>query len=326
MTLPAARTAPLSWISKQFSLPPQREGFQTSEKWKRKMMNKRNLLLSLLLLFVLAVSPACAEVYLQEPPADWADKELLTWTIFDVGQGDCMLLTCGEESMMVDGGVGSYRDKLAAALDARGLRHMRYILNTHFHGDHVDGLYHLFKNGFTADEYLQPHDEQELARSEEGTRALKAAADAGVPMRRIGQGDTISLGNANIDVYRCLEVNNDNARSLVLKVTFGESTILLTADITGKAQHWYVENMPESMLSADLMKLPHHSITPTVPELLNAVNPSAAVATTGKKIVSGKSSAQLTSRKLPHFYSGDGTVYAVTDGTDWYMYQTKYKF
>ena len=288
-------------------------------------MNKRNLLIALLLC-LFAVSSACAEVYMQEPPASWADKELLTWTVFDVGQGDCMLLTCGEESMMVDGGVGRYREQLAGALDARGLRHMRYILNTHFHGDHVDGLYHLFKNGFTADEYLQPHDEKELSRSEEGTRALQAATEAGVPMRRIDQGDTIMLGNAKIDVYRCMEVKNDNARSLVLKVHFGESTLLLTADITGKAQHWYVENMPEGVLSADLMKLPHHAITPTVPDLLNAVDPDAVVATTGKKIISGKASAQLTSRKLPHFYSGDGTVYAVTDGIDWYMYQTKYEF
>jgi len=282
--------------------------------------------LALLLLLLLAVSPVCAEVFLEEPPAEWADKDLLTWTVFDVGQGDCMLLTCGGESMMVDGGVGSYRDKLANALDARGLRHMRYILNTHFHGDHVDGLYHLFKNGFTADEYLQPHTEEELARSEEGTRALKAALDAGVPMRRIDQGDTITLGGANIDVYRIMEIKNDNARSLVLKVTFGESTILLTADITGKVQHLYVEQMPEGVLSADLIKMPHHAITPTVPEFLNAVNPSAAIATTGKKIISGKAAAQLTSRKLPHFYSGDGTVYAVTDGKDWYIYQTKYKF
>lgn len=288
-------------------------------------MNKRKLFFCLLLC-LFAAGTAFAEVYLQEPPESWADKDLLTWTVFDVGQGDCMLLTCGGESMMVDGGVGRYRESLAAALDARGLRHMRYILNTHFHGDHVDGLYHLFKNGFTADEYLQPHTEEELAKSEEGLRAAQAAQEASVPMRRIDQGDTIELGGAHIDVYRCTELKNDNARSLVLKVTFGGSTILLCADITGRAQHYYVENMPEGALSADLIKMPHHAITPAVPDFLNMVNPSAAIATTGKKIISGKASAQLTSRKLPHFYSGDGTVYAVTDGADWYIYQTKYQF
>ena len=79
-------------------------------------------------------------------------------------------------------------------------------------------------------------------------------------------------------------------------------------------------------LKADLIKLPHHAITTTVPAFLDAVAPEAAVATNRQKDLDGKSINQLKSRDLPTFFYGDGTVYAVTDGTDWYLWQTEGTF
>ena len=63
-----------------------------------------------------------------------------------------------------------------------------------------------------------------------------------------------------------------------------------------------------------------------MPAFLDAVAPEAAVATNRQKDLDGKSINQLKSRDLPTFFSGDGTVYAVTDGTDWYLWQTEGAF
>lgn len=253
-------------------------------------------------------------------------EHTLQWTIFDVNEGDAMLLTCEGESMMVDGGPNPFREDLQQALDERGLRHMKYFLNTHYHDDHIDGLYQLLLNGFTADAYLHSYNDWAIRNSELGERTVKAAQKANVPVERILEGDTLSLGGATIQVHQCTEFTNTNARALMLKVTYGESSILLCSDIIGQVQHYFLENLPAQELKADLIKLPHHAITPTVPAFLDAVAPEAAVATNREKDLDGKSINQLKSRDLPTFFSGDGTVYAVTDGTDWYLWQTEGTF
>ena len=39
--------------------------------------------------------PAAAQVYEQEMPADWQEKDILRITAFAVGEGDALLLQCG---------------------------------------------------------------------------------------------------------------------------------------------------------------------------------------------------------------------------------------
>ena len=289
-----------------------------------------NRLICLLCATLMLLSPlcaACAEVFFAEPPADWAERDVLKWTVFDVDEGDAMLLECGGESMLVDGGPNPFREKLRDALDARGLRHsMKYIFTTHWHDDHIDGIYRLFQYGFTAGEYLHSYNDWAIRNEELLSRAVKAAQKNNVPMRRVQHNDTLTLGGANLRILQCTDINGTNARSLVLKVMFGETSLLLCADITGKTQRYFLENLIPETLDSDVIKLPHHAITPAVPEFLDTVSPLAAVATNIKKEIDSKSIAQLDTRPLPTLFSGDGTVYAVTDGVDWYMYQTLGEF
>lgn len=99
--------------------------------------------------------------------------------------------------MMVDGGPNPFREDLQQALDERGLRHMKYFLNTHYHDDHIDGLYQLLLNGFTADAYLHSYNDWAIRNSELGERTVKAAQKANVPVERILEGDTLSLGGSH---------------------------------------------------------------------------------------------------------------------------------
>ena len=280
-----------------------------------------------LLLLVFGCAAAQAEIFVGEPPADWQEKELLKWTIFDVNEGDAMLLECGGESMMVDGGPNPFREKLRDALDARGLRSgLKYMLNTHYHDDHIDGLYRLLEYGFKPGELLHQYNDWAIRNNELGRRTVAEAQKNGVPVRRVLGGNTLTLGDAKLELFHCTEISGTNARSLVTKVTFKDTSILLCADIIGKTQHYFLENLPEGALKADIIKMPHHAITPAVPAFLDAVAPQAAVVTNVYEEIDSKSTTQLKGRGWSAFYAGDGTVYAVTDGTDWYMYQTLGEF
>lgn len=293
-------------------------------------MTKQLMRIAALFLAVMSVclcGAARADVFFAEPPQEWEGKELLRWTIFDVDQGDSMLLECGEESMLVDGGPNRFREKLRDALDARGLRSgMKYVLNTHYHDDHIAGITRLFEYGFTAGEFLQPYGDVSANRDERMRNTIRLAQKNGIPVRRVGHGDSLTLGGAQINIFRCLGAPGENANSLVLKVTFGQSSILLCADITGKAQRYFYENLAAEQLHADLIKAPHHAINRMDSDFLHAVSPEAVVITSLPEIMYRQSIYQLEEEGLPAVYSGSGTVYAVTDGTDWYIYQTLGQF
>jgi len=227
---------------------------------------------------------------------------------------------------MVDGGPRPFREQLRDALDARGLRHLNYIFCTHYHDDHIDGLYRLLEYGFKPGEFLHQYNDWAIRNDKLGKRTVDEANQNGVPVRRVLGGDRLTLGEAQLELFHCTEISGTNARSLVAKVTFKDASILLCADITGKTQRYFLDTLPEGALKADIIKMPHHAITPAVPEFLDAVAPEAAVATNIYKEIDSKSTTQMEGRGWPTFYAGDGTVYAVTDGTDWYMYQTLGEF
>ena len=52
---------------------------------------------------------------------------------------DLVALYAGCEE--VDGGSAPFREDLKTALEERGITHFKYLLNTHFHEDHISGLY-----------------------------------------------------------------------------------------------------------------------------------------------------------------------------------------
>ena len=281
-------------------------------------------------LCALALCPpgqAVAQVHFgEQPPAQWEGADVLEWTIFDVNEGDAMLLSCGGESMLVDGGPAPFREALRDALDALGLRHLTRFFNTHAHDDHIDGLYYLLTYGFTADEYVHAYSPSAIEANELCKRTYEAAKKNDVPVRRVGDGDALALGGARLQVIQWTGIKNANARSLALKVTFGESTALLCADITGETQHALADNASEGLLCADIIKLPHHAITAAVPEFLDAVSPEAAVITNCESRAGDGAKKQLCSRGIPALFSGAGRVSAVTDGTDWYVWQEKGTF
>ena len=265
---------------------------------------------------------AYAEVFFDRPPTDnWYKSPLLRLTVFDTAQSDCMLLECGGESMMIDGGTASFRENLKLAAEEKGIRRFRYLLNTHFHEDHISGLYWLMKYGFEADAYLHPyHDRFATEISFRHREAVDAAGRAGIPIRQIFHGDELILGEAVLTLIRHDDGDTTNARSVVTRVDFGDASILLTADIIGRTQTWMVNNLPEGMLDVDILKAPHHGITPMVDKFVDETSPDVVFMTNDPDRVSD-GRMQMEKRGIPLFFTGEGRTVFETDGENWYVYQ-----
>lgn len=276
-------------------------------------------LLALLLLLCLPAS-AAAEIFIgQEPPAEWAGIETLRVTLLQTGRSDAILVECGGEAMLIDGGDASWAAAVQHDLEKRGLTDFRYFLNTHPHNDHMAGLLWLLKQGYRPGRFMSPF----AADWSDGSyhdEAVRLVWDAGIVYRLVRSGDVFPLGGARVTVYRTTEYTGVNDRSAIELIAFGDSRILLCADLTGNAQKSLLKLLEDGALKAEIVKAPHHGINAMVPEFLAKVDPSLILCTSA-----GADTPDLTrqaaARGLPLMHSGDGEIVLVTNGTDWYVVQ-----
>lgn len=279
-------------------------------------MKKRLLVLILLAVLLSACVPSLAPPAEREP-LEPADGEGLSILFLDVGQADSMLLQCGGEAMLVDGGNVGDSNTVAAVLSKQeGLDRLDYIVCTHAHEDHgggIPGALHTLPAGHL----LAPVDECD---SRYFQNMKKAAAEQGLEIEIPTPGDTFSIGSAEVEVLGPLkEYSETNNTSLVLMVTYGETRFLLTGDMEAEAEKDLVESGRD--LDADLLKVGHHGSGGSSSYVfLRAVTPEYAVIQCGADNDYGHPHEETLSRLRDagaKVYRNDlqGDIWAYSDGT-----------
>lgn len=129
-------------------------------------------------------------------------------------------------------------------------------------------------------------------------------------------------GGAGIDV---LYPDHDpsrmetNSASIVLRVAYGQTCVLLTGDLPSSIEEYLVRTDPLS-LDCDVLKLGHHgSRTSSSPSFLAAVSPSVAVISSGKGNTYGHPHKEvldrLTQLGIPFVRTDEkGTIIVESDG------------
>ena len=208
---------------------------------------------------------------------------------------------------------------MEALLAEQGLERLDMMLNTHGDADHIDGAVRLLRDGYGVSVFLSPYRPDAAPSTYDPLFPLLEEASAAFVT--VGHGDILALGDARVFVYRDDDqTHGANARSLVLKVKYGERVLLLMADASGVGQRRLLEMLEPEDLRADVFKVAHHGITPSVPNFLNVVRPLAAVVTNGRDYVA-ETVRQLEYRAIDDYYTAEGTVYMATDGASWWICQ-----
>lgn len=268
---------------------------------------------------------ARADVHInEEVPADWHERNILRLTQFKIGANDGMLLEVGGKTMLIDGGTKGFHDEIMGALTARGITRLDCIFNTHPHDDHIDSQYRMIKNdGLTTDLFLSafPQDYRDANQR----KMVLLLEEKGIAFQRVADGDTMTFGGAEITFIQA-PVGDLNARSCMMNVRFGEeSSMLLTADVSGQVQHYFVAEVAPELLDVDVLKMPHHGLVHMVPDFVEKVSPQF-VFITNKRSATPNTNAQMEKRQIAYLHSALGTIVMETDGIDWYIFQEKMKF
>lgn len=219
-------------------------------------------------------------------------RENLYVTFLSVGQGESTLVKFpGGKTMLIDGG-GFYKDSFDVGrmvirpyLLSQGIKKIDYMLMTHPHPDHMSGLMHILKE-FELGEVWTSNDP---ATTEKHRAFIKLIRERNIAQRIVsGKHPDIEIGgvivnflmpNDNISAKGSSnsEVNN---RSVVIKMSYGSSSILLAADMEAGAENRLL--LSGRNIKADVIKVGHHgSMTSSTAEFIKAVSPGYAVFTVG---------------------------------------------
>jgi competence protein ComEC len=244
----------------------------------------------------------------------------------DVGQGDSALVTMPDgTTLLVDGG-----GKIAEATRSigetvvseylwwRGLAEVDYVLVTHADADHIDGLNDVLKN-FAVRRALiarEPAGDPEFSKFSETLKQTNTAAEI------LQAGDVIHFGAAEVSVLWPPaggdgSTNND---SIVLRVKFGERSILLTGDIEKQAEKALLGSQQD--LRADVVKVPHHgSKTSSTEDFVRATAPQFAVISVGRHSMFGHPHKDVVQRWQANgatvLTTGEcGTITVTTNGKE----------
>lgn len=214
-------------------------------------------------------------------------------TAIDVGQGDSLLLVFPSGKIMVvdAGGIPTFNRKRKPGIDigedvvsnylwTRSIRRIDVVAMTHAHEDHMAGMPAVIRN-------FRPKELWVGATPESSEwRAVRDAAERyGVTIRPMQGQRSFAYEGTTLevlapDVYYTPAETPKNNDSLVLRVSYGETSFLLTGDMEKQIERQLVAM---GMLhKTTVLKVGHHgSRTSSIPEFLDVVHPAFGIISDG---------------------------------------------
>ncbi len=239
----------------------------------------------------------------------------LTVTLLDVGQGESihLLYPDGREAMVDTGGQRSWhgqvdRDSVGRRLVSRYLwqrrsRGLAYVLFSHPHSDHIQGLEFLVRAFPISRLYFH-----QWHRSYHGP-----------PARRLRRSDRFWLAGVEHRVIHPPgnRYHDINDASLVLRISYGAFSLLLTGDIEARAEQSL------ELQSVLALKVAHHGAAGSSSEkFLRRVRPTAALISAGRHNPFGHPSIATIRRLgrlgIPAYSTAQhGSLRLQSDGLRW---------
>ena len=246
----------------------------------------------------------------------------------DVGHGDAILIKGPEnQNVLVDIGNLSAGYRVRNYLKVQNVSSLSAVIITHMHPDHVGGVFVVLPDMNVAKVY---DNGAEFPKSELWKEYMKLVNELGLRLESLRAGQRIHFGDL---ICRVLSPSNAlsgnmNADSIVMRMSYGEISLLMMGDATEEVERELVKNR-EIELESQILKVGHHGgADATSLDFLHRVNPAIAVVSVERDSAFGHPAQEVIDRlKLGRtcLYRTDldGTVVLGTDGKNLWGFQNE---
>lgn len=238
----------------------------------------------------------------------------------DVGQGDCSLIICDGEAMLIDAGDNDKGTKVQKYLKDQGISKLKYVIGTHPDADHIGGLDVVIYK-FSCDNILMP---EASSDTKSYLDVLSAIKSKGYKVTTVGQGDTFNLGSASFEILSPIKgypYAEDNNNSIVLRLDYYNNSFLFMGDAEYQPQQVMIYD-DDINVKADLIKVAHHGANNGYMKgFYDEVAPKYAIISCGKGNKYGHPHSKVLNdfknRGVNVFRTDEqGTIIAVSDGNN----------
>lgn len=197
----------------------------------------------------------------------------------DVGQGASQLLISPSgRTMLIDAGNNDKEEEMLHYLQAYGVSRLDLVIGTHPDADHIGGLDRVIDRLDIGEIYMP--------KIQSNTKTFESLLNSirrkGLKVKTAKAGRELAW-DEQVQVKMLApvaETDDNNNMSVVMKVTYGKTSFLLTGDAEAESERAMLES--GANLSADVLLVGHHgSKSSTTARFLNAVKPKYAVIQVG---------------------------------------------
>lgn len=205
------------------------------------------------------------------------EESFLEIHFLDVGQGDCILIICDGEEMIIDAGdegtnaeIIDYILKQDKAIIPGNIK---YLCLTHNDADHIGSADNIISELAVGEVWLSDFENDTYSYKSFKEQADTVAGGAYQPM----VGSTYKLGSATITILAPRLTHEDiNNNSIVLRIDYNGVSALFTGDASSEEELEMLESGYD--LDCDILKVGHHgSNSSSSEEFIGAVSPTYAV-------------------------------------------------
>lgn len=210
-------------------------------------------------------------------------------SFLDVGHGNCTVVESsnGDIILIDGGGTGSEKFNVGEMIIApylweKRVKKVKHIIISHSDSDHYNGIRFVLRHFSPDTLWVNSNGKNDKEFQELLNEAKRYNVKIRIPEigETIFSHDTLRIENI-AGLHLKEDGGKDNNKSLVIKVSYGEVSFLLTGDIEKIAEQELIRH--RSNLQADILLAPHHgSSTSSSNSFLDKVSPDYIVISAGK--------------------------------------------
>lgn len=201
-----------------------------------------------------------------------------SFTVLDVGQGQCLVSRVGDDVTLIDcGGRADESGETAARyLLARGVYRVDRLVLTHFDADHCNGVRQLLRRVRVGMLYVPETQEGGALRAQ----LLLAAMDCGTQVCTVREDLTLPVLGGSVTIFAPVSGKADENDGLCVLAACEKYDILITGDLDEQAEYRLLSTHALPRVTA-LVAGHHGAKTSTSDALLLAVQPQAVFISAG---------------------------------------------